>query len=249
MFARVKRRCNRLKTQLIDRLDLLLEIFALRHQLEMFKRRDRSPGGQFRSGDKLVWCVLSRLWPHWRGTLEVVQPDTVMRWRRRPWWRHLREPNRRRPGRPRIDGEVQGLIQLMASENSLWGSRRIVGELRGLGIKVSNSTVRRYSSQIPRLSPSQQWSAFISNHSPYLIEALTEALDEGVRYAVNLLARSVSRVLGKKVHTRAQGPGEVRIHILQQHRGHAVVGSNRCGRHKRRNGRIRDGPDHGVNAA
>ncbi len=31
MFARLKRRCNRLKTQLIDRLDVLLEIFALRH--------------------------------------------------------------------------------------------------------------------------------------------------------------------------------------------------------------------------
>jgi hypothetical protein len=36
----------------------------------------------FRRWDWLFWVVFSRWWPHWRDSLIIVQPETVLRWRR-----------------------------------------------------------------------------------------------------------------------------------------------------------------------
>jgi transposase InsO family protein len=55
--------------------------------------------------------------------------------------RHWTYPHRQR-GRPPLDGEVQLLVVRLARENAAWGYQRIVGELRGLGITISASSVR-----------------------------------------------------------------------------------------------------------
>ncbi len=108
---------SRLKESLSDRLDLVLENLALRHQLMVCER-----GRRLRGADRLWWCVLSRFWPRWRDPLTLVQPATVLRWRRMAWRRHLRGQRRRRRGRPRIDGELQVLIQLWgANMSSVFG--------------------------------------------------------------------------------------------------------------------------------
>ena len=159
----------RIKRRLADRLDLTLECLALQHQVMVFER-----GRRLRSSDRLWWCFLARFWSRWREPLTFVQPATVVRWRRTPWWRHLRGHRRRRGGRPRIDRELQALIQRMTAENHLWGSMRIVGELRKLSFKVSNSTVRRYRAAVRRPRPTQHWSTFFHNHGPYILEALRD---------------------------------------------------------------------------
>lgn len=47
-----------------------------------------------------------------------------------------------RQGGPPLDPEVVALIRRLALENPRWGYRRIVGELKGLGIVVSATSVR-----------------------------------------------------------------------------------------------------------
>jgi len=53
------------------------------------------------------------------------------------------DPPSRRPGRPRVAGEIRELVRRPARENPRWGYRRIAGELAGLGITVSATTVRK----------------------------------------------------------------------------------------------------------
>jgi hypothetical protein len=48
----------------------------------------------------------------------------------------------RQAGRPPLDPSVAALILRLASENPRWGYRRIVGELKGLGVAVLQTTVR-----------------------------------------------------------------------------------------------------------
>jgi hypothetical protein len=51
----------------------------------------------------------------------------------------------------------------MWRSNPTWGSPRIVGELRKLGIIVAKSTVEKYRPR-DRKPPSPTWQAFLSNH-------------------------------------------------------------------------------------
>jgi len=66
------------------RTSLLLESIALRHQIAVLQRsRTRRPC--FRRFDRLFWILLSRWWSEWRESLVIVQPETVLRWRRNGW--------------------------------------------------------------------------------------------------------------------------------------------------------------------
>ena len=148
-----------LRSALVTRLEVLFEVLALRHQLGVIARSDR----RFRPADRVLWLCLERFWPRWREALVLVQPATVVRWRREGFWRCWRRRSRRQPGRPRIDSELQALIRRMSVENFLWGAPRIHGELLKLGITVSERTVSRY---LPHrlVAPSQTWRTFLANH-------------------------------------------------------------------------------------
>jgi hypothetical protein len=66
------------------RIALLLEAIALRHQIAVLERSlTRRPC--FRRIDRLFWIFLSRWWRGWRESLVIVQPETVLRWRRNGW--------------------------------------------------------------------------------------------------------------------------------------------------------------------
>jgi transposase InsO family protein len=51
----------------------------------------------------------------------------------------------------------------MSSENPLWGSERIRGELLKLGIVVSNRSIRRYRWRSPSPVGTQRWRTFLTN--------------------------------------------------------------------------------------
>jgi putative transposase len=150
-----------------SRASLCLEHVALRHQLAVYQQTVHRP--RLHATDRLVWAWLARLWPGWPDALAFVQPRTVIAWQRqrfRDYWRQLSQHGT--PGRPAVAREVRALIQDMWQANPTWGSPRIVGELRKLGIEVAKSTVEKYRVR-PRKPPSPIWKAFLQNHVKDLV--------------------------------------------------------------------------------
>jgi len=58
---------------------LQAEILALRHQLAVL-HKNAPRRVRLQPCDRLLWVLWSRFWSDWRPCLQMVQPDTVVRW-------------------------------------------------------------------------------------------------------------------------------------------------------------------------
>jgi len=116
-----------------------LEILVLRHELAILRRQPRR--APLRPVDRALLAALARALPRSAWASLSVRPATLLCWHRQLVRRRWTYPHRR-PGRPPLDRRVQALVVRLARENPHWGYRRIVGELRGLGISVSATSVR-----------------------------------------------------------------------------------------------------------
>ena len=131
---------------------LMLENAMLYKQLIILRRQIERH--QLTNADRRWLIVLASRIQHWRETLIIVQPDTLLRWHRelfRLFWKHRSKVKTRQPGIPKVTIE---LIQTMATDNLLWGAERIRGELLHLGIRVSKRTILKYMRCVrkPRVS-------------------------------------------------------------------------------------------------
>ncbi len=152
------------------RAHLVAENEFLRQQLAVLRRQV----GRARptDGERGILAFLARLFP-WRDreALHLVTPETLIRWHRKGWrlywtWKSRRKV--RRGGR-RIPEEVRELIRDMVRRNSQgrpWGVKRILGELKKLGISVSRRTVQKILREVrpPEPRGDQRWITFLRNH-------------------------------------------------------------------------------------
>ena len=116
-----------------------LEIVVLRHELAVLHRHVQRPA--FRSADRMFLAAASRMLPRESWSSFLVRPATLLRWHRglpANHWTYAR-----RAGRPPSNREVRALIVRLARENPRWDYFRIVGELKGLGVIVSATTVKK----------------------------------------------------------------------------------------------------------
>jgi putative transposase len=117
--------------------------------------------------ERLSLVFLARLVPNWKQVLQIIQPDTLLRWHRegfRLFWKlKSRRPVPIQP--QRLAPETIALIVQMARENRLWGAERIRGELLKLNIQVAKRTIQKYMQAVRSKPPSgQSWSTFLKNH-------------------------------------------------------------------------------------
>ena len=105
--------------------------------------------------------------------MHIVRPETYRKW--------VRQARRgiafKRSGRPRIPMATVNLVLRMADENMRWGYRRIVGELKKLGIRIASTTVRKILKDagihpVPDKAfkkPAVPWTTFVHAHMDSMV--------------------------------------------------------------------------------
>jgi hypothetical protein len=86
-------------------------------------------------------AAASRLLPRSRWRSFLVTPSTLLGWHRRLLARRWSYAGR--TGQPPVGGEIGELALRLARENPRWGYQRIAGEINGLPLSVSATTVRK----------------------------------------------------------------------------------------------------------
>jgi transposase InsO family protein len=105
----------------------------------------------------------------------IVKPDTIFGWHRTLVAQKFDGSHQRKaPGRPMIDQELEALTVRMAKENRSWGYDRIVGALANLGLTVSDQTVgnvlkRHGIAPAPERKTTTTWKEFIRTHMDVLV--------------------------------------------------------------------------------
>src|SRR6266496_875909 len=148
---------------------LVTENRILRHQI---KGRLRLSDGERKTlaeiGQKLGKKALEEV-------AKIVKPDTILGWHRKLVAQKCDGSQQRKaPGRPTIDPELETLIVRMAQDNRSWGYDRIVGALANLGYIVSDQTVgnilkRHGIPPAPERKTTTTWKEFIRTHLDVLV--------------------------------------------------------------------------------
>ena len=99
----------------------------------------------------------------------IFSPDTILKWHRFLIARKYDGSKKRTPGRRRISEELEMLIIQIARKNKTWGSRRIKGQLKYLGYRISHTTIdkvlkRNGYDPSPDRARRTRWSEFLRSH-------------------------------------------------------------------------------------
>jgi putative transposase len=116
------------------------ELLVLRHENAVLRRN--AGRVRYEPADRMWFAALARLFPRRRWTdIFPVTPATLLAWHRKLAAKRYDTSRRSKPGRPPTVPSITRLAVRLAQENSLWGYRRIHGELTKLGVTVAPSTV------------------------------------------------------------------------------------------------------------
>jgi putative transposase len=121
-----------------------IELLVLRHELEILRRQVARP--KLEPSDRALLAAAVVHLPRSSRRMLLFTPRSLLRWHQALVRRKWRQPAGRR-GRPRLSGEVRELVLRLARENPRWGHRRICGELKKLGFRVSPTSIRRLLAQ------------------------------------------------------------------------------------------------------
>jgi putative transposase len=175
-----------------------VELLVLRHELEILRRQVVRP--ELRMADRALLAAAACHLPRSSRGVLLVTPRTLLRWHQRLVRRKWRQATGRR-GRPSLPAEVRELVLRLARENPRWGHRRICGELRKLGFRVSPTSIRRLLAQ-GKLEPAPRrngpsWREFLQAQAASIVACdffTVESLCLRRYYALFFIAHGNRRV-------------------------------------------------------
>jgi putative transposase len=187
------------------------EILILRHQLAVLQRR-QPRRLRLNWADRALLAALFSVIPkaRRRGLRLLITPDKILCWHRdivrRRW---AARSMCGRTGRPATRRSIRALVLRLARENPDWGYRRIHGELAGLGVRVSASTVWEILKKAgidpaPRRT-GPAWSQFLRSQAEAILacDFFTVGLLDGTQaYVLAVIEHATRRVriLGVTLH-------------------------------------------------
>jgi putative transposase len=147
-----------------------VELLVLRHELAILRRQVARP--KVGLADRALLAAAAVHLPRPQRTVLLVTPRTLLRWHQALVRRKWRQPVGR-VGRPPLSPEIRELVRRLARENPRWGHRRICGELRKLGFRISPTSIRRLLDQAglepaPRQS-SPNWREFLRTQAGSIV--------------------------------------------------------------------------------
>jgi putative transposase len=148
---------------------LVTENRILRHQIKGgIRLSDGERKALADSGQKLGKQALQEV-------ANILKPDTILGWHRTLVAQKFDGSQQRKaPGRPPIDQELEALVVRMAQENRSWGYDQIVGALANLGYTISDQTVgnilkRHGMAPAPERKTTTTWQEFIRTRLDVLV--------------------------------------------------------------------------------
>jgi putative transposase len=116
------------------------ELLVLRHENAVLRRHVGRV--RYEPGDRAWFAALAHFIPRgrWAGVFPVT-PATLLAWHHKLAAKKYDTSRRRKPGRPPTVPSIARVAVRLATENPLWGYRRIHGELAKLGVTIAPSTV------------------------------------------------------------------------------------------------------------
>ena len=126
---------------------LLKENQLLRRKLKKVK---------FTNSDRLFYIALRQLISSALDKMILVKPETILKWHKKLVKRKWNYSNRRRVVRPKTNRDVHKLICEIKNLNYRWGYRRIMGELKKLGLKISKTTISNILKENGYLPPARK---------------------------------------------------------------------------------------------
>ena len=104
----------------------------------------------------------------------IVTPETLLAWHRKLISNKYDGSRQRKPGRPRIEAEVEALIIRMTQENRTWGYDRIQGAMTNIGhilsaLTIANILKRHGMEPAPERKRKTTWRKFLSQHVDQIV--------------------------------------------------------------------------------
>ena len=208
------------------------EILILRHQLAVLQRRQpRRPRLDW--ADRALLATLLAVIPKGRRRRLrlLVSPVTILRWHRdivrRRW---AARSMHGKTGRPATRRNIRALVLRLARENPGWGYRRIHGELAGLGVRISASTVWEILKKAgidpaPRRT-GPTWSLFLRSQAEAILACdffTAELLDGTQAYVLAVIEHASRRIriLGITLHPTGEWTAQQARNLIMDLGEHA----------------------------